>query len=102
MRMARRWLTPLMPMLMRISRVRRFVFRTISQTAFAYPDSPISAGSAGRVRAQPVGCGREIVCLGLEAATAEIITNLSVRSTGRFMCVGILPARSKITVQRSA
>ena len=51
MRMARRWLTPLMPMLMRISRVRGFVFRTISQTAFAYPDSPISAGSAGRVRA---------------------------------------------------
>lgn len=51
MRMARRWFTPLMPALMRIERIRRFVFRTISQIALAYPGSPIRAGSAGQVRA---------------------------------------------------
>jgi 2-polyprenyl-6-methoxyphenol hydroxylase-like FAD-dependent oxidoreductase len=50
MRMARRWLTPLIPALMRLGAVRRFIFRTISQIAFAYRESPISAGSAGRVR----------------------------------------------------
>jgi 2-polyprenyl-6-methoxyphenol hydroxylase-like FAD-dependent oxidoreductase len=51
MRMARRWLTPLMPVLMRITRVRHFIFRTISQIAFAYRHGPISAGSAGHVQA---------------------------------------------------
>ena len=50
MRMARRWLTPLIPALMRIGAVRRFMFRAISQIAFAYRESPISGGSAGRVR----------------------------------------------------
>src|SRR5262249_16246495 len=50
MRMARRWLTPLIPGLMRIGAARRFMFRAISQIAFAYRESPISAGSAGRVR----------------------------------------------------
>ncbi len=51
MRLAQRWLTPLMPALMRIASVRRFVFRTISQIAFTYRNGPISTGSAGHVRA---------------------------------------------------
>lgn len=51
MRAARRWFTPLMPALMRIGMIRRFVFRTISQIAFEYQDSPISRGSAGSVHA---------------------------------------------------
>jgi 2-polyprenyl-6-methoxyphenol hydroxylase-like FAD-dependent oxidoreductase len=50
MRMARRWLIPLIPALMRIGAVRRTMFRAISQIAFAYRESPISAGAAGRVR----------------------------------------------------
>jgi 2-polyprenyl-6-methoxyphenol hydroxylase-like FAD-dependent oxidoreductase len=51
MRAGRRWLTPLMPSLMRVGNVRRFVFRTISQIAFEYRRSPISAGAAGYVHA---------------------------------------------------
>lgn len=47
MRNARRWLTPLMPRLMRWRGVQHLVFRTISQLAFEYRQSPISAGGAG-------------------------------------------------------
>ncbi|MGZ8370634.1 MAG: FAD-dependent monooxygenase [Caulobacteraceae bacterium] len=35
----------------RFRAVRRMAFRTISQTLIAYPDSPISAGGAGKARA---------------------------------------------------
>jgi 2-polyprenyl-6-methoxyphenol hydroxylase-like FAD-dependent oxidoreductase len=51
MRAARRWITPLMPALMRWRGVQHFMFRTISQIAFEYRESPISVGSAGRVYA---------------------------------------------------
>jgi 2-polyprenyl-6-methoxyphenol hydroxylase-like FAD-dependent oxidoreductase len=36
--------------LFRLAAVRRFLFRAVSQTAIAYPDSDLSAGRAGRVR----------------------------------------------------
>lgn len=51
MRAARRWFTPMIPALMRIGSIGRFVFRTTSQVAFQYRDSPISTGSAGRIHA---------------------------------------------------
>jgi hypothetical protein len=41
------WLAPLA---FRFRRVRRFMFRTVSQTALHYAHSPLSAGSAGGVR----------------------------------------------------
>ncbi|HYZ90401.1 MAG TPA: FAD-dependent monooxygenase, partial [Myxococcales bacterium] len=34
----------------RLRAVRRFLFRTVSQTAIAYPASPLSEGRAGRIR----------------------------------------------------
>jgi 2-polyprenyl-6-methoxyphenol hydroxylase-like FAD-dependent oxidoreductase len=51
MRTARRLLIPLMPALMRMRYLRRLVFRSISQLAFHYRLSSVSAGSAGRIRA---------------------------------------------------
>lgn len=39
-----------MPWLLRLPPVRRFVFRTVSQIGIAYPTSPLSAGAAGAVR----------------------------------------------------
>ncbi len=36
--------------LFRLTAMRRFLFRTVSQTAIAYPDSDLSEGRAGRVR----------------------------------------------------
>ncbi len=36
--------------LFRLAAMRRFLFRTVSQTAIAYPDSDLSEGRAGRVR----------------------------------------------------
>jgi 2-polyprenyl-6-methoxyphenol hydroxylase-like FAD-dependent oxidoreductase len=38
------------PLLFALKAVRRFMFRTISQTAIRYPGSPLSVGKAGRVR----------------------------------------------------
>ncbi|HSU94771.1 MAG TPA: FAD-dependent monooxygenase [Gemmatimonadaceae bacterium] len=38
------------PWLFRFGPMRRFLFRTVSQIGVAYPDSPLSVGSAGRVR----------------------------------------------------
>jgi hypothetical protein len=40
-----------MPAAMQFGSVRRFVFRTISQLAFEYRESPVSVGSAGNVPA---------------------------------------------------
>jgi 2-polyprenyl-6-methoxyphenol hydroxylase-like FAD-dependent oxidoreductase len=40
----------LFPLLTRFKVVRRLMFRTLSQTIISYPTSPLSAGSAGRVR----------------------------------------------------
>jgi hypothetical protein len=51
MRAARRLFSPLMPGLMRVGAVRRFVFRFISQLGFHYRRSPLSAGSAGAIHA---------------------------------------------------
>lgn len=39
----------LLSRLFRVRAIRRFLFRTISQIAICYPDSPLSAGSAGAV-----------------------------------------------------
>jgi 2-polyprenyl-6-methoxyphenol hydroxylase-like FAD-dependent oxidoreductase len=41
----------LLPILFRSRAVRRLAFRTVSQTAIAYPESALSAGAAGRVHA---------------------------------------------------
>jgi 2-polyprenyl-6-methoxyphenol hydroxylase-like FAD-dependent oxidoreductase len=41
------WLAPLA---FRLKAVRRFMFRTVSQTALHYPESPLSDGAAGGVR----------------------------------------------------
>jgi 2-polyprenyl-6-methoxyphenol hydroxylase-like FAD-dependent oxidoreductase len=53
-RLARTVRTRLVPRLValatRLPAVRRLAFRTISQTRIRYPDSPLSAGRAGRVR----------------------------------------------------
>jgi len=50
-RWVRTWLVPvIMPALFRLAAVRRFLFRTVSQTAIRYRDSPLSAGAAGAVR----------------------------------------------------
>lgn len=38
------------PVLSHLPPLRRFMFRTISQTSIRYPDSPLSEGVAGRVR----------------------------------------------------
>jgi 2-polyprenyl-6-methoxyphenol hydroxylase-like FAD-dependent oxidoreductase len=38
------------PLLFRLAAVRRFLFRTVSQTGVSYPDSELSAGAAGSVR----------------------------------------------------
>jgi len=51
MRVGRRWLTPLMPSIIRVPFVRRYVFRTISQIGFEYRDGPISNGATGHIRA---------------------------------------------------
>jgi hypothetical protein len=40
----------LLPVLVRSASVRRFMFRTISQTAMHYRSSPLSEGRAGRLR----------------------------------------------------
>jgi 2-polyprenyl-6-methoxyphenol hydroxylase-like FAD-dependent oxidoreductase len=49
-RFVRRRLVPgLVPLLFRARAARRLIFRTISQTAVRYRDSPLSAGRAGRV-----------------------------------------------------
>lgn len=41
---------PMASLVMRSARVRRFLFRTVSQLAIAYHDSPLSAGRAGALR----------------------------------------------------
>ncbi len=40
----------LVPLLLRMSAMRRFLFRTLSQTALKYPQSVLSTGVAGKVR----------------------------------------------------
>ena len=40
----------LLPSLFRLDVLRRLMFRTLSQTAIRYPQSPLSSGVAGRVR----------------------------------------------------
>jgi 2-polyprenyl-6-methoxyphenol hydroxylase-like FAD-dependent oxidoreductase len=40
----------LLPKLFRVRRIRRFLFRTLSQLAIHYPDSWLSSGGAGKVR----------------------------------------------------
>ncbi|MBA3671138.1 MAG: FAD-dependent monooxygenase, partial [Gemmatimonadaceae bacterium] len=50
-RFTRTRLVPLLaPVLFRLARVRRFVFRTMSQLAVNYRDSALSSGAAGSVR----------------------------------------------------
>jgi 2-polyprenyl-6-methoxyphenol hydroxylase-like FAD-dependent oxidoreductase len=50
-RLVRTRLVPLvLPLLFRLSGMRRFFFRTVSQTGIRYRDSPLSEGSAGAVR----------------------------------------------------
>jgi FAD binding domain len=50
-RFTRTQITPrLLPVLVRSASVRRFMFRTISQTAMHYRSSPLSEGRAGRLR----------------------------------------------------
>lgn len=55
----------LVPLLFRLPPVRRFLFRTVSQTGVAYRTSPLSAGAAGAVRGGdrlpwvPTGPGRD-------------------------------------------
>ena len=50
-RALRSWIIPaLAPLAMRFAAVRRLMFLTISQIRIRYPDSPLSAGSAGGVR----------------------------------------------------
>jgi 2-polyprenyl-6-methoxyphenol hydroxylase-like FAD-dependent oxidoreductase len=47
---ARTWLLPLVaPLLFRLARVRRFLFRTVSQTGIKYRESALSEGAAGAV-----------------------------------------------------
>jgi hypothetical protein len=90
MRMARRWLTPLIPALMRTGAVRRFMFRAISQIAFAYRESPISAGRTGRARSapgQPDACGEGIVCPGSGWGTAQTITKAWAISSGKYTSI---------------
>jgi 2-polyprenyl-6-methoxyphenol hydroxylase-like FAD-dependent oxidoreductase len=41
----------ILPWLFRLPAVRRFMFKTVSQTSIAYRESPISEGEAGRLRA---------------------------------------------------
>ncbi|AUH33343.1 FAD-dependent monooxygenase [Paracoccus tegillarcae] len=51
-RLARQWMMPaLVRLVVRTARGRRTLFRTISQIRIAYPDSPLSRGRAGRLRA---------------------------------------------------
>lgn len=51
-RWVRVWLVPrVVPRLLRSARVRRWVFRTVSQIRIAYPNSRLSEGSAGAVQA---------------------------------------------------
>ncbi|HEX6467020.1 MAG TPA: FAD-dependent monooxygenase [Terriglobales bacterium] len=40
----------LLPLLFRFAAVRRLMYRTVSQTSISYPHSPLSAGSAGKVK----------------------------------------------------
>jgi 2-polyprenyl-6-methoxyphenol hydroxylase-like FAD-dependent oxidoreductase len=50
-RWVRTWLVPLIaPLMFRLTSVRRFLFRTVSQIGINYRNSPLSAGAAGAVR----------------------------------------------------
>ena len=71
----------LAPLALRLPWVRRFMFRTVSQIAIAYPDSPLSRGTAPGVaagarlpwapgryeRLRPVGW--QVLCVGLAPAS---------------------------------
>jgi 2-polyprenyl-6-methoxyphenol hydroxylase-like FAD-dependent oxidoreductase len=66
------------PFLFRFRAVRRLLFRTLSQTAIRYPQSALSAGKAGRVRA---GDRLPWIPLAGQAATASERDNFaSLRS----------------------
>jgi FAD binding domain len=62
----------LLPTLARFDAARRFLFLTISQIAIKYPDSPLSAGSAGRVRG-----GDRLPWVPLEHAQSEAADNFA-------------------------
>ncbi len=48
--MRTRFVPALLPQLARLARVRKFLFRTVSQTRIEYRDSPLSDGRAGPLR----------------------------------------------------
>ncbi len=61
-----------MPRLFALTPMRRFMFRTISQTAIEYRDSALSSGGAGGIRA-----GDRLPWLAADAGRAEALDNFA-------------------------
>ena len=76
---AHRLVPPVSPLLFRPSPIRRFLFRTVSQTGISYRHSPLSMGMAGTVQG-----GHRLPWV--ETEPKKTISSRSLRSPGRSMC----------------
>ena len=82
----------LLPFLFRFTAVRRFMFKTVSQTQIKYPNSPLSRGPAGTVQG-----GQRLPWMQFEDASGQRLDNFSVLTARQWQvhCYGDAPSQLK-------